>query len=107
ASGPPSPTALAVTRSRARSSYPPSRFRRASARMPAAVRKIGRAKPNDGRSPAAYASTDGRLWMADEAEAVLLEAAGAVPGSQEVQLVHHVVVTTDERAVDPGRLEDG
>ena len=46
------------------------------------------------------------LWLADKAEAVFLDAARAVPRSQEVQLVHHVVVATHEGTIDPGCLED-
>src|SRR4029078_5093619 len=42
----------------------------------------------------------------DEAEAVLLEPPGAVPRREEVQLVDHVVVATDERPIDPRRLND-
>jgi hypothetical protein len=38
---------------------------------------------------------------ADEAEAVLVEAAGAVAGGEEVQLVDHVVVAACERLIDP------
>ena len=40
--------------------------------------------------------------MADEAEAVLVDAAIGL----EVQFVDHVVVTTDKRSVDPRRLDD-
>src|SRR6476660_6931252 len=40
--------------------------------------------------------------MADEAEAVFIDAARR----EKMQLVHHVVVATDEGTVDPSRLED-
>jgi len=39
---------------------------------------------------------------ADEAEAVLVSAAGTVARSEEVQLVDHVVVATGEGFIDPG-----
>src|SRR6476660_5504377 len=42
------------------------------------------------------------LAHADEAEAVLIDTARG----QEVQLVDHVIVTTDESSVDPRRLQD-
>ena len=43
---------------------------------------------------------------ADEAEAVLVDAAGAVAGGEEVQLVDHVVVAAYEGLVDPCSLQD-
>jgi hypothetical protein len=43
---------------------------------------------------------------ADEAEAVLVDAAGAVAGCEEVQLVDHVVVAADEGLIDPWPLQD-
>src|SRR6185295_236093 len=43
---------------------------------------------------------------ADEAEAVLIYAAGTVPRSEEVQLVDHVVVATRKGFIDPGSLQD-
>src|SRR5438132_13303423 len=46
------------------------------------------------------------LRPADEAEAVFLEATGAVPGGQKVQLVDHMVMASDEATIDPGRLQD-
>jgi hypothetical protein len=46
------------------------------------------------------------LWLADKAEAVFLDAARAVPRSQEMQLVHHVVMATHEGTIDPGGLDD-
>src|SRR5215470_14532809 len=45
-------------------------------------------------------------WVADEAEAVLVDAAGAVAGGEEVQLVDHVVVAACEGLIDPCRLQD-
>src|SRR5215467_3854281 len=45
-------------------------------------------------------------WAADEAEAVLDDAAGAVAGGEEVQLVDHVVVAAYEGLIDPCRLQD-
>src|SRR5262249_52852853 len=43
---------------------------------------------------------------ADEAEAVLDDAAGAVAGGEEVQLVDHVVVAACEGLIDPCPLKD-
>ena len=43
---------------------------------------------------------------ADEAEAVLVDAAGAVAGGEEVQLVDHVVVAAYEGLIDPCPLQD-
>src|SRR5262249_47230955 len=43
---------------------------------------------------------------ADEAEAVLVDAAGAVAGGKEVQLVDHVVVAAYEGLIDPCPLQD-
>ncbi len=43
---------------------------------------------------------------ADEAEAVLVDAAGAVAGREEVQLVDHMVVAAYEGLIDPGSLQD-
>ena len=43
---------------------------------------------------------------ADEAEAVLVDAAGAVAGGEEVQLVDHVVVAAFEGFIDPCPLQD-
>src|SRR6476646_8152308 len=43
---------------------------------------------------------------ADEAEAVLVDAAGAVAGGEEVQPVDHVVVAAYEGLVDPCPLQD-
>src|SRR5215472_17398590 len=45
-------------------------------------------------------------WAADEAEAVLVDAAGAVAGGEEVQLVDHVVVAACEGLIDPCPLQD-
>src|SRR5215471_21596595 len=45
-------------------------------------------------------------WAADEAEAVLVGAAGAVAGGEEVQLVDHVVVAACEGLIDPCPLQD-
>src|SRR6185437_2905061 len=41
------------------------------------------------------------LWTADVAEAVFVDAARG----EEVQLIHHVVMTTYKRPVNPGRLQ--
>src|SRR6476661_4351298 len=46
------------------------------------------------------------LLVADEAEAVLVDAAGAVAGREEVQLVDHMVVAAYEGLVDPCPLQD-
>jgi hypothetical protein len=43
---------------------------------------------------------------ADEAEAVLVDAAGAVAGGEEVQLVDYVVVAAYEGLIDPRPLQD-
>jgi hypothetical protein len=43
---------------------------------------------------------------ADEAEAVLVDAAGAVAGGEEVQLVDHVVVAAYEGLIDPCPFQD-
>src|SRR5262245_39137183 len=45
-------------------------------------------------------------WAADEAEAVLVDAAGAVAGGEEVQLVDHVVVAAYEGFIDACPLQD-
>jgi hypothetical protein len=45
-------------------------------------------------------------WPADEAEAVLVNAAGPVARSEEVQFVDHVVVATGKGFIDPGSLQD-
>src|SRR6266480_6512339 len=42
----------------------------------------------------------------DEAEAVLVEAAGAVAGGEEVQFVDHMVVAAYEGLIDPCPLQD-
>src|SRR6476646_8841760 len=47
-----------------------------------------------------------RSLTADEAEAVLVDAAGAVAGVEEVQLVDHVVVAAYEGLIDPCPLQD-
>src|SRR6185437_13681361 len=43
---------------------------------------------------------------ADEAEAVLVDATGAVAGGEKVQLVDHVVVAAYEGLIDPCPLQD-
>src|SRR6185437_15206331 len=43
---------------------------------------------------------------ADEAEAVLVDATGAVAGREEVQLVDHMVVAAHEGLIDPCPLQD-
>src|SRR5215468_8584531 len=60
-----------------------------------------------------YVRPDARFGLArccslaaDEAEAVLVEAAGAVAGGEEVQLVDHVVVAACEGLIDPCPLQD-
>src|SRR5207247_1636916 len=46
------------------------------------------------------------LWTADKAEAVFVGAAGAVARSEEMQFIDHVVMTTYERPINPGPLQD-
>src|SRR4051794_12469306 len=58
------------------------------------------------RSPVAADGIASRLCLADEAEAVLLEPARAIARCQEMEPVDHVVMAADERAVDPGSLDD-
>src|SRR5262245_33440855 len=45
-------------------------------------------------------------WAADEAEAILVNAAGAVAGGEEVQPVDHVVVAAYEGLIDPCPLQN-
>src|SRR6185437_11685666 len=51
-------------------------------------------------------SPDRCSLAADEAEAVLVDAAGAVARSEEVQLVDHMVVAAYEGLIDPCPLQD-
>src|SRR5215471_19912849 len=74
-----------------------------------ACREAGRRGGDPPDRPSLYLRPDTRFglarccsWAADEAEAVLVDAAGG----EEVQLVDHVVVAACEGLIDPCPLQD-
>src|SRR5215471_16703505 len=78
-----------------------------------ARRKTGRRGGDPPDRASLYFRPDARFGLArcyslaaDEAEAVLVDAAGAVAGGKEVQLVDHVVVAAYEGLIDPCPLQD-